>query len=265
MSPVLSFLLNSPWVGVTMFMLAAILSALACYAVVRRIMRRHIEADEELCSRSIIARLGALHALILALMFAQEMDDYRFIIQMVSLETNAIGDVYNTLSVYGEDDPASTSAISNRIADLVANMVELQNASLSEARPNYSLLADFRRIERELGDLQPTNDKQVDLRTQMLADWDALSGFREQLRAAVGYQLPRFFWIVVIAGFFAVVIPCYAYSPNVGNLVSLSTFAAFNGIVMYVMFAITDPLSGPGAIEANSLQDLLTVIDSTVR
>ena len=66
----------------------------------------------------------------------------------------------------------------------------------------------------------------------MHGDWDSISEYRREIEVAAGYQMPSFFWILVIAGFFAVVVPAFVHSPTFANLLALSVFAAYNGLVM---------------------------------
>lgn len=257
--------MNTPELGVLIFILAAVLSTLICYGVTRTLLRSRIGEDSELLSGRIITRLGALHALILALMFAQEMADYRDISRVVSKEANAIGDVYILLQEYDEENPQSTAIISNLIIDYVKTILEVDRAAMAESQENHRTWIDYHLINRQLRKLQTTNDLQADLRNQMLADWDTVSEFHLRLRTIAEYEAPDFFWVVIITGFLAVVIPCYVYSPNITNLVTLSTFAAFNGFVMYVIFSIANPFSGPLAIDATVLEGLLAMIGSTAQ
>ena len=64
----LAQLFLSPWLGVMMCMLAAVVAALVCYGVARALLGSRMAADSELFAGRLIARLGTLHALILALM-----------------------------------------------------------------------------------------------------------------------------------------------------------------------------------------------------
>ncbi len=265
MNSLKAFLLNTPELGALIFIFAAVLSALICYGVARILLRPCIAKDSELFSAKIIARLGALHALILALMFAQEMADYRDISRIVSKEASAIGDVYVLLQDYDEENPQSTAAISYLIIDYVKTVLEVDRTAIAESKQNNLTWIDYHRINRQLRDLQPTNELQQDLRAQMLADWDTVSEFHMRLRTIAEYEAPSFFWVVITTGFLAVVIPFYVYSPNISNLVTLSTFAAFNGFVMYVIFSITNPFTGPLAIDSTTLTDMLAVLGSIER
>ena len=97
----------------------------------------------------------------------------------------------------------------------------------------------------------------------MLSDWDNVSEFHLRLRTIAGYETPGFFWVVIISGFLAVVIPCFVYSPNIANLAILGTFSAFNGIVMYVIFSIANPFTGALAIDSDTIENLLVMMTGT--
>jgi len=256
-------LMNTPVLGVSVFILAALLSTLICYGMTRLLLKSRIGADSELLARGILTRVGALHALILALMFAQEMADYRDISRIVSKEASAIADVYIGLLDYDAEDQQSTGAIRGLIFDYVKTAAEKDRVALTEARISQRTWINYYRINRQLRDLQPGNGDQEDLRTQMLADWDAVSDFHLRLRTIARYEAPGFFWLVIISGFLAVAILCYAYSPTVANLAMLGTYAAFNGLIMYVIFSLANPFTGALAIDANVLDSLLVMMAKT--
>lgn len=263
MNPVDALIMNSPWLGVVAFVLAAVLAALLCYALARMLLGRRIAADTELLAGRVIARLGTLHALILALMFAQEMADFRDIARVLSKEANAIGDVYQALQEYEEDSRTSTAAIREQIVEFVKTVRQVERTAIAEGRLSHRTWMAYQRINRDLRGLQPTNDDQADLHNRMLADWDTVSEFHQRLRAAAEYRSPGIFWVVIIVGFFAIIIPCYVYSPRIANLVMLSTFAAVNGLVMYVILAIQNPFTPPVAFDSTALANLLEMLGST--
>jgi hypothetical protein len=260
MNSIESFFLDAPVLGVLVFVFAAVISTLICYGITRVLMSPHIEEDSELLSGKIITRLGALHALILALMFAQEMGDYRDISRVVSKEASAIGDVNSNLREYDRVNQQSTAAIRGLIVEFIETALKEDRAALSEHQLSHQTFTNYHRINRQLRNLQPSNNDQEYLREQMLADWDTVSEFHLRVRTISEYEAPGFFWVVIITGFIVVVIPFYVYSPSIANLVILSTYATFNGLVMYVIFSIANPFTGALAIDSNILENLLTTM-----
>ena len=200
------FLMNTPLLGVLLFMLVTVLSALICYGVTRKLLLSRMGEDSEMLSGKIFARLGALHALILALMFAQEMADYRDISRIVTKEASAISDVYDGLQEYDKENQQSAAALSNLIVDYVKTAMEADRIALADDRLSNQTWINYHRIYRQLRKLQPTNNDQEYLRAEMLKDWDIVSEFHQRLRSIVEYEAPSFFWIVIITGFFAVVV-----------------------------------------------------------
>jgi hypothetical protein len=257
------FLMDTPELGVVVFMLVAVLTTLICYGVTRILLISRIGEDSELLARGVLTRVGALHALILALMFAQEMADYRDISRIVSKEASAISDVYNGLREYDEENQQSTAAIRGLVVDYVKAVSQADRTALAESQISHRTWTNYHRINRQLRDLQPGDDNQKDLRALMLKDWDAVSEFHLRLGAIAEYEAPGFFWVVIISGFLVVVILCYVYSPNIANLAMLGTYAAFNGLIMYVIFSIANPFTGALAIDPNILESLLAMMGST--
>ena len=262
MNPLESFLLNAPVLGVLAFVFAAVISALICYGITRALMRSHITEDSEQLSGRVITRLGALHALILALMFAQEIADYRDVSRVVSKEASAISDVFLGLREYDTEDQQSTAAISDLVVNYVTTAIDADRAALAESHISSQTWINYHRINRQLRNLQPNNNDQEDLRAKMLTDWDTVSEFHTRLRTIAEYEAPGFFWVVILSGFLLVVVPFYVYSPSIANLAMLSTYSAFNGLVMYVIFSMANPFTGALAIDSNILESLLATMSS---
>jgi hypothetical protein len=262
MSPLKESLIDSATLGASTFILSAIFSTLIVYGVSRILLGSHTGEDSEPLSARIIGRLGALHGLILALMFAQEIADYRDISRLVSKEASAISDVYTALQEYNaEDSLQSTTALSNLILDYVNTIITADRKWLAQKQQNQQSWLLYQRISEQLANLTHSGSDLDDLQDMMQADWDTVSDFHQRLRAVAEYEAPGFFWFVIISGFLVIVIPCHVYSPKPSNLVTLSAYAAFNGFVMYVIFAMANPFTGPLAIDSHILDNLLVTME----
>lgn len=108
----------------------------------------------------------------------------------------------------------------------------------------------FGRINRSILMLEPRGDLGRHLRSKMLEDWDTVSEYRNKLQAATDHRAPTFYWLVLVSGFLAVVVPCCVYAPTRPTLVGLGLFGAYNGIVMYIIFVIANPFVGSAAVES---------------
>jgi len=261
MNPLHDFLINTPIVGAPLFILSAIFSTLTVYGVSRLLLGSYTGEDSEPLAARIIGRLGALHGLILALMFAQEMADYRDISRLVAKEASAISDVYSTLQQYDEENlEATTTALSDLIVDYVKTVMREDRTWLAKEQLSQESWLLYQRIGKQLANLPHSDSELEDLQDLMQADWDAVSELHQRLRSVAEYDAPNFFWIVIITGFLVIVIPCNVYSPKLSNLVTLSAYAAFNGLVMYVIFTMANPFTGALAIDSHILDNLLVMM-----
>lgn len=253
-------LIKSPWLGASVFVVAAVCSAYLCYAIARRVCGSRTDNKSEFLARNSIALFGTLNALILSLMFVQEMSDYRDVARVASFEAGAIADVYFGLAEYGRGNPETAITIRHRVVAYVRSELEDDRAALAEGHLSSRTWAEYKAIERQLRGLEPGDDYEADLRTQILADWDAVSNFRQQLEASVKYQVPNIFWWVAILGFLAVVVPWFVYAPVAANLTMLGTFSAFDGLVLYAILAVSNPFNGAGSIGFGPLESLLVLM-----
>ena len=86
------------------FVIATIGLTLGCYFVMRWLTGGDPEAKDRDLASSVIFRISALHGLILALVFAQEMVEYQQLRFESTIEANAIADIYNDARRYGTDE-----------------------------------------------------------------------------------------------------------------------------------------------------------------
>ena len=50
---------------------------------------------------------------------------------------------------------------------------------------------------------------------------------------------PPMFWVVAIAGFALISLPYFVFEPSPANVMPLCIFAAYNGLVLYVIYAMS--------------------------
>ena len=60
---------------------------------------------------------------------------------------------------------------------------------------------------------------------------------------------PPMFWVVAIAGFALISLPYFVFEPSPENMMLLSIFAAYNGLVLYVIYATGHPFVSPVAVD----------------
>jgi len=75
---------------------------LFCFGA-RRMLQPHPQDDTRALATSVLSRNAALHGLVLALVFASEVNEYQQVELESTVEVNAVSDMYCDIDQYGSD------------------------------------------------------------------------------------------------------------------------------------------------------------------
>ncbi len=238
------------------FVLGTVALALATYAVARGLAAPRLTDDTKSLADSMVFRVGALHGLILALVFAQELFQYQSLRDGLTEEANALTDIYYDLARYGAPEADAAQPLVARYAELAKGpeweSLGRENRLLAEP---WQVWSD---LYAAVLDLTPATPRQEALRDNMLAKIHALASLRDRREAAANTAIGLPFWVAAFAGVILVVLPYFRYAPTGLNLMLLGIFAGYTGLVLSVIYAFADPFSAPGRLPPADLERLLT-------
>ncbi len=221
----------------------------------RLVSTQSFEDETNDLAGSVIFRVAALHGLILALVFAQNLLNYQEIRTALVHEATAIADIFYDFGRYGAE-----------------NAEEMQKETLEYARivkdEEWDLLAQERRlssdawVQREILynailDLEPETLRQTTIRDFMLVRIREVAEFRQARENSALNTLSVLFWIPAIAGLFLVAIPYFVFSPTRLNMSLITVYAGFSGLVLFVIYAFSDPFAHPNRLEPIAFERLL--------
>ncbi len=83
---------------------AALVLTFVPYIALRRVFRRQVKEDSESLANSVLFRVGALHGLILALVFSAELQSFQSLSYELRQEAMKIGHLYFDMERYDKDD-----------------------------------------------------------------------------------------------------------------------------------------------------------------
>ncbi|MBW9053170.1 hypothetical protein [Rhizobium mesosinicum] len=209
--------------------------------------------DRELAS-SVITRIASLHALILALVFAQEMIEYQALRTESAVESNAVGDVFYDAERFG---PQAQAPIQKALKDYVRIVIEQEwnelgrTGELSAAAWDQWNIAYLKILE-----LAPVNAKQESLRSHMLDEIHTVSESRDRRENSGTDSISLIFWFAAVSGVIFTAIGYYPYAPDARNLLLLSIFGIFTGIILFFIYAFSNPYSPPATLFPTAFERL---------
>ncbi len=237
------------------FVAGTVALAWTVYFAMRALASKSIQTDTRELARSVILRAGALHALILALVFAQVFVSYQELRSSLVEEATAIAEIDHDIRRYGTDAEADVrSALSKYVR--VVTEDEWSRLAL-EDRLSPEGWALFEVVYIELLDLVPETPRQDALRDHMLEEIHLIADVRVKREYMAIHAISGLFWFAAIAGVVLVGAPYFTFAPNTLNLILLSVYGAFTGIILLIIYAFSDPFSPPGQLSPAAFERLL--------
>lgn len=242
----------------SVFVLGIVALAWTSYFGMRFVAGRLIGEETRDLASSVIFRVSALHGLILALVFSQEMADYQSLRDGIGEEAIAISDIYYDIDRYGG---SAVPVVQTALAQYVALASREEWAALSETR---TLLSDAW-IKREIVyeailDLDPQSPREEALRNHMLRQIQHIAELRQSRESTAATGIDGMFWFAALAGVVLVAIPYFTYPPTLLNLVLLSVFGAFTGLILLFIYAFNNPFTAPASLEPLALEKVVKII-----
>ena len=205
---------------------------------------------------SVIFRVAALHGLILSLVFAQLVFDYRALNSEASEEAAALSDLYFDILRY---DAPEALAMQQALRDYAGLVIDAEWPDLGRTRAlSPEAWAAWDRAYEIVLDLVPATPREEALRDNMLSRVHRVAQLRDA-RVAHGLMgLDGLFWIPALAGVLVVAAGFHTFRPTRHNVFLLSLYGAFTGLVLFMIYALSDPFAEPGALRPSAFERLLS-------
>lgn len=238
--------------------LATVLAVLGAYLGARKVMRIEPEDQTRDLAGSVLFRISALHGLVLALVFASEVVEYNQLAFESAVEVNAVSDVYYDAGRYGEE----AQAVRTAVRDYLQVVPTQEWASLGkDGELSSQAWAHWETAYLAILDLEPSTTRQTALKANMLKKIHAISENRDLREHHAKSSLGPLFWIAALAGVLLISISYYPFPPKRDNVILLSVFAAYTGVILNTIFAMSNPYSAPSALEPTLFLDLISELE----
>lgn len=240
------------------FIVGTVVLTLACYLLMRYMAGGNPEQHTKDLASSVIFRVSALHGLILALVFAQEMVEYQQLKYESSIEANALADVYFDARRF---DPEVAALVQDPISKYLDIVVSTEWEQLgSHGRLSGPAWGQWDAAYAAILDLEPVGKRQESLRTHMLDRIHVVSETRVKRENHAENAISGLFWFAALAGVVLIALAYYPYPAIRYNIALIMMFGAFTGLILFFIYAFSNPYSPPGAIGTAPYQRLIEQI-----
>ena len=248
------FLTSLPiWMGVPVSVLVACGAGVAAYAISDRRISSAESAVISDAAASLFGIVGVALALVLTLAFERVVDDWGEVEGAINAEAIAVSDTLGAFELYNSPDARSAQAT---LLAYVSAVIDDEWLALASDQLSERAGDSFRQLVGEVLALTPENQIRQDLRASILDDIDAMSDARqERLNGALAQ--PRVFYFLAFFAFLVTMVLFGAYESRPALVVLVLIYAAFIGLTMHLILAVSDPFQGVLGIDPDQLMAIL--------
>jgi hypothetical protein len=241
-----------------LFVLGTAAISVAAYLFAQRITGAGKREQHKEMAGAMITRIGALHGLILALVFAQEMSAYQRLEAQAAVEASAIADVYNDAERY---DPQALDPLRQNLAEYLRIVLDAEWASLGRGEGlEDGAWAAWERAYELVLDLEPATARESSLRDHMLDRLHDIATSRDMRANESGTSLANLFWFAALSGVILIAVGYYIYPADRHTLVLLALFSGYTGGILFLIYGFSNPFSPPAALPPTPLLHLAQAI-----
>lgn len=237
------------------FMAASTALAWGAYFGMRALFARRMGDDTKDLAGSVIFRVAALHGLILALVFAQQLLQYNQIYKGTVAEATSLANIWYDIARYETPvEPEVRAAIGQYVREVIDREWDLL---ASEGRLLSDAWVQRETVYLAILDLEPQTEREKALRAHMLEDVYKIADLRQLRETSAAHHTSTLFWVAAIGGILLVTMPYFVFAPSALHLGLLSVYGGYTGLVLYIIYAVSNPFADPGALHPVAFERLV--------
>jgi hypothetical protein len=231
------------------------------YLVFYKLISKYKREDLKEPTNNLFRVVGVLVSLVLALSFSEVIVEHRTIRNAIQHEAVAIRDIFDVLRLF---DFEKTREIRTVLVEYAQAVVDDDWPALADDKLGQRAGALKWQLAEAVMNLKSATSAQEELWSHIMADIDALSGYRV-IRLDNTLAEPPVYAYVIIFGFL-VTMACFgAYRPQ-GPLVALvSLYTVFVGLVLFLIMKLSDPFQGDIGVNPTAFEYLVETLQSEIR
>ncbi|QRM27787.1 DUF4239 domain-containing protein [Microvirga sp. VF16] len=234
------------WLGAILAMLLAIAASAIPFVVLRRLLSEELPTRTRDVAETVAVRIGTIHGLILALVFAEAQSTHTNLQQEVSKELTTIEHIALELNQW---DGPEKDALRGQLAAYVTAALQNEWQASASLRGSREARRAYTTLDHAILNLKAETPQQQSLRTRMIMNMDTLQDHRKARLSLAHRGLPSLFWWMALTGFAIIVGFFLVFPANLVHIAILSVYGAYTGLALYFILALSHPYAGPAAID----------------
>lgn len=247
-------------IGLPLFMLIVIILGALLYQGAHILLKKYISKEHERVGRVLFRTSASLLGLILSFTFANQRVDYFRLKDSLVSEASSLVDIHMGLRIF---NTAEANIIQQEVRDYIVIITEDGWKSINSNPFESRTIKQFQSIHQHIYELKTENEIQEQIRNNLIQDIDQVSDF---LQVRMYSTRPEQFNLIYtsVFGLFVIMVLFSVYPPNRLNIIFLSLYMGFIGLLLYFILMMNNPLVGPLQLKAKPFEILKETIENNM-
>jgi len=241
--------------SLAVFLFVTLVLSIIIYLTAHSLIKNKLSKPHERTGRVLFRTTASLLALLLSFTFANQRVNYYKIKDSLELEASHLVDIWLDLQLFGTPE---ASEIQEKVKHYIRIILH-EEIKPNEDKPLFGPpVGIFISIYNKISELEPTTEKQMQLKQNLLVDIDEVSDFM-QVRSYRSKPEPLVLIYIATFGFVVSCILFSVYKPDKISITFLSLYNAFVAIVLYFIIMMNNPLIGPLKIQNEPFKMIIEI------
>ena len=235
------FLKLHPISGSLIAMLVSVAFTSILFLLIQYFFKNKKKAEIETFAQQMAYRIGALHALILSIVFSMLISEYMTLQKNLAAEAAAIGNIYEAaLSL----KPENATKIRDQLLIYLSEVIEKEWEPAHEGAVNVPTGIIIFDIYKQLKNWSPSSPYEEKIQHYVMESLLKVGKLRiQRLFDRHHDRVPIIFWVIAVAGYILTLIPYLTVELNRFRFLLINCYAVIIGVIFYGTILLSNPFA----------------------
>jgi hypothetical protein len=235
------FLKLHPISGSLIAMLVSVAFTSMLFLLVHKFFKNKKKAEVGTFAQQMAYRIGALHALILSIVFSMLISEYMALQKNLAAEAATVGNIYQAVLSL---KPETAARIRDQLLNYLSEVIEKEWEPAHEGAIHVSTGMIIFDIYKELKGWSPSSPYAEKIQQYVMELLLKVGELRiQRLFDRHRDRIPIVFWVIAVAGYLLTLIPYLTVGLNRSRFLLINCYALIIGVVLYGTILLSDPFA----------------------
>jgi hypothetical protein len=230
-----------PILGLIIAALVSVTFTSVLFLLVHQFFKKRKHTEIQAFVQQIALRTGALHALVLSMVFSVQISGYMKLQNNLIVEAATVGNVYQAVQSL---KPEEVSRIKGQLLNYLSGVIEKEWVLGHEGAVNVPTGQIIFDIYKQLKNWSPSSPYEEKIQHDVMGLLLKIGESRiQRLLHWHNIKIPIIFWVIVLAGYILTLVPYLTVELNGFRFLLINCYAILFGLIFYGTILLSNPFA----------------------